>query len=44
MVWFVFLHLLGFVVDLLTTTRRPDRDKDLEILGWPAEFCREERR
>ena len=32
MVWFVLVHLLGFVVDLLTTTRRPDRDKDLEIL------------
>ncbi len=32
MVWFVLLHLLGFVVDLLTTTRRTDRDKDVEIL------------
>ena len=32
MVWFVLLHLVGFVVDLLTATRRPDRDKDLEIL------------
>src|SRR3712207_1412216 len=32
MVWFALLHLLGFVVDLLPATRRPDRDKDLEIL------------
>ena len=32
MVWFVLLHLLRFVVDLLTTTRRTDRDKDVEIL------------
>ncbi len=32
MVWFVLLHLVGFVVDLLTATRRTDRDKDLEIL------------
>jgi hypothetical protein len=31
-VWFAFLHLLGFVVDRLTTTRRLDRDKDVEIL------------
>ncbi len=31
MVWFVLLHLLGFV-DLATATRRTDRDKDLEIL------------
>ena len=30
--WFVFLHLLGFLVDLLTASRGPDRDKDLEIL------------
>ena len=32
MIWFVLLHLLGFVVDLLTAVRRTDRDKDLEIL------------
>ncbi len=32
MVWFILLHLVGFVVDLLTATRRTDRDKDLEIL------------
>src|SRR5215210_3797248 len=32
MVWFALLHLLGFVVDLLTAARRTDRDKDLEIL------------
>ena len=32
MVWFVLVHLIGFVVDLLTATRRTDRDKDLEIL------------
>jgi putative transposase len=32
MVWFVLVHLIGFAVDLLTATRRPDRDKDLEIL------------
>ena len=32
MVWLVLLHLVGFVVDLLTATRRTDRDKDLEIL------------
>ncbi len=32
MVWFVLLHLLGFVVDLATATRLTDREKDLEIL------------
>ncbi len=32
MVWFVLLRLVRFVVDLLTATRRTDRDKDLEIL------------
>ena len=32
MVWFALLHLLGFVVDLLTARRRADRDKDLHIL------------
>ncbi len=32
MVWFVLVHLIGFVVDLLTSTRRTDRDKDIEIL------------
>ncbi len=30
--WFVLLHLVGFLVDLLTATRRTDRDKDVEIL------------
>ena len=32
MVWFVLVHLVGFLVDLLTATRRSDRDKDLQIL------------
>src|SRR3712207_4910391 len=32
MVWFILLHLVGFLVDLLTATRRPDHDKDLQIL------------
>jgi hypothetical protein len=32
MVWFILLHLVGFVVDLLTATRRTDRDKDRKIL------------
>ena len=32
MVWFVLMHLVGFLVDLLTATRRPDHDKDLQIL------------
>ncbi len=32
MVWFVLLHLGTLLVDLLTATRRSDRDKDLEIL------------
>ena len=32
MIWFVLLHLLEFVVDLLTARRRADRDKDLHIL------------
>lgn len=32
MVWFVLLHLGAFLVDLLTATRRTDRDKDFEIL------------
>src|ERR687885_739831 len=31
-VWFVLLHLGTFLVDLLTTPRRADRDKDLEIV------------
>ena len=30
--WFVLLHLLGFLVDLLTASRGTDRDKDVEIL------------
>src|ERR687894_532921 len=30
--WFVLLHLLGFLVDLLNASRRTDRDKDVEIL------------
>jgi putative transposase len=32
MVWFVLVHLIGFVVDLLTATRRTDREKDVELL------------
>jgi hypothetical protein len=32
MVWFVLVHLLGFVVDLLIPTRRTDHEKDLQIL------------
>ncbi len=32
MVWFVLVHLVDFLVDLLTATRRSDRDKDLQIL------------
>ena len=32
MVWFVFMHLVGFLVDLLTATRRTEHDKDLQIL------------
>ncbi len=32
MLWFVLAHLLAFLVDLVTLTRRPDRDKDLQIL------------
>ena len=33
MVWFVLAHVVSFVVDLvLVAVRRPDRDKDLEIL------------
>ena len=32
MVWLVLLHLVGFLVDLLTATRRTDHDKDLQML------------
>ena len=32
MLWFGLLHLIRFLVDLLTATRRADRDKDLQIL------------
>src|SRR5215210_927749 len=32
MVWFLLRHLVMFLVDLVTVTRRGDRDKDLEIL------------
>ncbi len=32
MVWFVLLHLVMFLVDPVSVTRRPDRDKDVEIL------------
>ena len=32
MVWFLLLHLVGLVVDLVTVTRSAERDKDLEIL------------
>jgi putative transposase len=30
--WFVLAHLVAFLVDLVTPARRPDRDKDLQIL------------
>ncbi len=32
MLWFILLHLIGFIVDLFTATRCTDRDKDVEIL------------
>ncbi len=32
MVWFVLIHLVGFLVDLLSATRRTEHDKDLQIL------------
>ena len=32
MVWFVLVHLVGFLVDLLTATRRTEHDKDLQNL------------
>ena len=32
MVWFVLVHLIGFVVDLLTATRRTNAEKDVELL------------
>ena len=32
MVWFVLLHLVTFLIELVTVTRRTDRDKDVEIL------------
>jgi putative transposase len=32
MCWFVLTHLVAFLVDLLSVRRRPDRDKDLQIL------------
>ena len=32
MVWFVLLHLVMFLVDLVTVTRRTDRVKEVEIL------------
>ncbi len=32
MCWFVLTHLVAFLVDLVTARRRPDRDKDLQIL------------
>ncbi len=32
MFWWLLVHLLSFLVDLLTTSRRADRDKVLEIL------------
>ena len=30
--WFVLMHLVGFLVDLLRPTQRPEHDKDLQIL------------
>src|SRR5215210_923492 len=32
MLWFLLLHLVTFLVDLVTVTRHTDRDKDVEIL------------
>ena len=32
MCWFVLAHLVTFLVDLVAARRRPDRDKDLQIL------------
>jgi hypothetical protein len=32
MVWFVFAHLVAFLVDLVLGARPGDRDKDLQIL------------
>lgn len=32
MFWFVLAHLVAFLVDLVTARRRPDCDKDLQIL------------
>ncbi len=32
MVWVVLLHLIGFLVALLTATRRTDHDQDLQLL------------
>ena len=32
MVWLVLMHLVGFLVDLLTSTRRTDDEKDFQIL------------
>ncbi len=32
MCWFVLTHLVAFLVDLVAARRRPDRDKDLQIL------------
>ncbi len=32
MVWLVLMHLVGFLVDLVTATRRTEHDKDLQIL------------
>jgi hypothetical protein len=30
--WFVLTHLATFLVDLVAARRRPDHDKDLQIL------------
>ena len=32
MFWCVLTHVVAFLVDLITTPRRTDRDKDLQIL------------
>ncbi len=32
MCWFVLVHLVAFLVDLVSVRRRPDHDKDLQIL------------
>ena len=42
MVWLVLIHLVSFLVDLLTTTRRTDHDKDRKRAELPGSgsLCR----